>query len=209
MSLARVYRRLRYGPPVTVVSGLPRSGTSMLMKMLEAGGLGLVTDGVRTADEDNPKGYYELERIKDLARDADRDWLREARGKVIKVISYLLRDLPSELNYKVLFLRRDLTEVLASQAKMLARRGESSDTPDERMMELFESDLWKARYLLRHRPQFEALEIGYSEVIAHPMEEARRIAAFLGGHLDVEAMAAVVDPDLYRNRAKAGSAARG
>src|SRR5512136_2813877 len=126
-SLTRLYRRLRFGEPVVVVSGLPRSGTSMLMKMLEAGGLTLVTDGQRTADEDNPKGYYEVERVKDLANETDRAWLNAARGKGIKVISYLLKSLPADLNYKVLFIRRDLDEILASQKKMLARRGEAHD----------------------------------------------------------------------------------
>ena len=117
-------RRLRYGPPIVVVSGLPRSGTSMAMKMLEAGGLAVVTDNVRAADDDNPRGYYEDERVKDLARDANRAWLRDARGKAIKIISFLLKDLPPDNNYKVLFMERDLGEVLASQQKMLDHRGE-------------------------------------------------------------------------------------
>src|SRR5688572_29274329 len=97
-------RRWRYGQPIVVVSGLPRSGTSMAMKMLEAGGLVVVTDNVRTADDDNPRGYYEDERVKDLARDANRTWLRDARGKAIKIISFLLKDLPPDNNYKVLFM---------------------------------------------------------------------------------------------------------
>ena len=124
-SLRRLYRHLRYGQPIVVVSGLPRSGTSMVMKMLEAGGLAVLTDGLRTADEDNPKGYYEVERVKDLAREADKGWLGEARGKAVKVISYLLKSLPPTFNYKVVFIRRDLEEVLASQRKMLARQRSS------------------------------------------------------------------------------------
>jgi len=200
-SLRRLYRRLRYGEPIVVVSGLPRSGTSMLMKMLEAGGLPVLTDGLRAADEDNPKGYYEVERIKGLAHDADKSWLAEARGKVIKVISYLLKSLPPHFNYRVVFIRREMEEILASQRKMLARRGETEDTPPERMRALFEDDLWRAGYQLKRRPEFETIELHYSAVLARPLEEARRLAEFLGGGLDVEAMAAAVDPQLYRNRA--------
>jgi hypothetical protein len=200
-SLFRSYRRLRYGQPIVVVSGLPRSGTSMIMKMLEAGGLPILTDGLRAADEDNPKGYYEVERVKGLADEADQGWLTEARGKGIKVISYLLRSLPPQFNYRVVFIRREMEEVLASQRKMLTRRGETEDTPPERMQALFEDDLWRAAYQLKRRPEFETIELHYSAVLARPLEEARRLAAFLGGGLDAEAMAAAVDPSLYRNRA--------
>jgi len=199
--LWRLLRRARYGKPIVLVSGLPRSGTSMLMKMLDAGGLAVVSDGLRSADEDNPRGYFEDERVKNLAQDPDKRWLHEARGRAIKIISYLLKELPPQHNYKVLFVRRDLREVLASQAKMLARRGERSDASDERMLELFEGDLWKAAYLLKRRPQFEVLELRYAEVVAEPEEQARRMAAFLGRGLDVAAMAGAVDPSLHRNRA--------
>ncbi len=200
-SITRLYRRIRFGDPVIVVSGLPRSGTSMLMKMLEAGGLPVVTDGQRTADEDNPKGYYEVERVKDLAREQDKRYLGEARGKVVKVISFLLKSLPTNLNYRVIFIKRDLDEVLASQRKMLVRRGEADDAPEGRMRELLETDVWRAGYLLRHAPQFDSIEVQYAELVARPEQHARRIAAFLGGGLDVQAMATVVDPALYRNRA--------
>lgn len=201
-NLRSLYRRLRFGEPIIIVSGLPRSGTSMAMKMLEATGLSIVSDGIRTADEDNPKGYYELERVKDLANEQDFAWLADAQGKCIKIISYLLKELPDTHNYKVLFMRRDLSEVLASQQKMLERRDESSETEDERMVELYENDLWKANYLLKHQPQFEHLEVYYRKVLDEPLEAAREINEFLGGHLDVEKMASVVDPDLYRNRAE-------
>jgi hypothetical protein len=204
-SLVRFYRRLRYGQPIVVVSGLPRSGTSMIMKMLEAGGLPVLTDGLRTADEDNPKGYYEVERVKGLAQDTDKSWLAEARGKGIKVISFLLKSLPPQFNYRVVFIRREMEEVLASQRKMLARRGETEATPPERMRALFEDDLWRASYQLKHRPEFETIELHYSAVLARPLVEAQRLAAFLGGGLDAEAMAAAVDPQLYRNRASRGA----
>jgi hypothetical protein len=200
-ALTRLMRRMRFGAPIVVVSGLPRSGTSMLMKMLEAGGVPLVTDGLRSADEDNPKGYYELERVKDLGQEQDKGYLRAARGKGVKVISYHLKSLPTDNNYKVIFIRRDIEEILASQKKMLARRGETDDTPPERMREIFQDDLWRANYLLTHAPQFEHVEVRYGDVLAQPRVAAERVAAFLGGGLDVDAMVAAVDPTLYRNRA--------
>lgn len=196
----RWFRRLRYGQPIVVVSGLPRSGTSMAMKMLDAAGLPLVVDGVRTADEDNPKGYYEYEPVKDLAKTGDKSWLLETRGKGVKIISYLLKELPANHNYKVLFVRRELSEVLASQAKMLDRREEVSATDDQRMIELYENDLWKVSYLLKHGAHFEVLPLHYTRVIEQPLAEATRVNRFLGGRFDPMKMAAVVDPELYRNR---------
>ena len=195
------FRRIRFGRPIIVVSGLPRSGTSMAMKMLEAGGIPLVVDGQRTADEDNPKGYYEDERVKDLASTEDKLWITNGRGKAIKIISYLLKELPRNRNYKVLFMRRNLEEVLASQAKMLDRRGEDSDTDDRRMMDLYENHLWKIGYLIKHSQHLDVMNLTHREVIENPEAAARQINDFLGSKLDVEAMARVVDPNLYRNRA--------
>lgn len=194
------YRRLLYGEPVIVISGLPRSGTSMAMKMLEAAGMPVVQDGVRTADEDNPKGYYEDERVKDLGNATDKGWLKDARGRVVKIISYLLKDLPEEHNYKVIFLRRDLEEVLASQKKMLERRGEVDGTPDEKMIEIYKDHLWKVNYLFKHKPQFEVLDLEYKAVVSDPRAQARRMSEFLGQSFDIEKMAGVVDAELYRNR---------
>jgi hypothetical protein len=137
--LTRLYRQLRYGKPLIIVSGLPRSGTSMAMKMLDAGGFSIVSDGIREADEDNPKGYFELERVKELDKGGDKSWLREYRGQVVKIISFLLPDLPDDLNYRIIFMRRNLAEVIKSQNKMLDRRGEPVDPgSDERMMQLYE-----------------------------------------------------------------------
>ena len=200
MSTRTLWRRFRYGRPIVVVSGLPRSGTSMAMRMLEAGGMEIVTDGEREADEDNPRGYYEDERVKDLANTPDRSWLRASKGRAVKVISFLLKDLPPNLNYTVILMRRDLTEVLASQRKMLDRRGEADDTSDERMMELWQDQLWRVNYLLRHAPQFEWVELEYREALRNPEAAAARIAELVEG-LDERAMAEVVDPALYRNRA--------
>ena len=205
--LFRAWRRLRHGSPIVVVSGLPRSGTSMAMKMLAAGGVPLVTDGLRTADEDNPKGYFEDERIKDLAKTKDKTWLRAARGKAIKVISHLLKDLPPDNNYRVIFIRREMSEILASQAKMLERRGEASATDDGRMSELFEADLWRAHYQLKRGGHFDWIELHYGDFHADPAAQAEKIGAFLGLDLDTDRMAEVVDPALWRNRGGGAAAA--
>lgn len=199
-TLTRAYRRLRFGEPIIVVSGLPRSGTSMAMKMLEAGGVSVVTDGERTADEDNPKGYYEDERVKELAQMEDRSWLADSRGKAIKIISFLLRELPASNNYRVVFMRRDIDEILASQRKMLERREEDHDLEDEQMAKAFEGDLFRARYLMKRSPQFEFLEVGYRDALDDPAATAERMREFVGADLDVDEMIGVVDPELYRNR---------
>jgi len=206
MSVRNRYRRLRFGAPVVVVSGLPRSGTSMAMRMLAAGGMPVVEDGVRGADEDNPQGYFEDQRVTNLARDVDREWVREARGKAIKIISWLLEYLPESNNYQVLFMSRDLEEVLKSQAKMLERRGESNSTEDARMRASLEQSVKQARALLRARPGCEVCDLDYRAVLADPPAVARRIQAFLGRRLDIDRMAAAVDPSLYRNR-RTGSGA--
>ena len=173
----------------------------MLMRMLSAGGVPLVTDGERAADEDNPLGYFELERVKELGGD-DASWLAAARGKAVKVISFLLENLPRGHDYRVVFLDRTLAEVLASQKKMLARRGETSTTSDERMTELFEEHLRKTRLLLCDDPRFETLRVAYADVVADPATQARRIARFIDLPADIERMAGAVDPSLYRNRAE-------
>ena len=199
-SLHKTYRRIRFGEPLVVVSGLPRSGTSMTMQMLEAGGLAVATDGIRKPGEDNPKGYYEYERVKELDKRLDPSWLKGFRGKAIKIISFLLKDLPETNNYKVVFMRRNIQEVLASQAKMLVNRGEVNEASDEKMLELYKDHLWKVDYLMKHRPCFELLNVEYKDVIENPRREAERLGEFLGNHVDVEKMAAAVDEKLYRNR---------
>ena len=195
-------RRRRYGAPVTVVSGLPRSGTSMMMRMLEAGGMAPFTDGERAADVDNPEGYYEFERVKDLEQDPDRSWVRQARGRTLKVISFLLRHLPDDNLYRIVYMRRHLDEVLRSQDKMLDRLGNAvQGAPLEAMKETYRNDIVAARLYARKHPRMEMIEIHYAETIADPAATARIVNAFLGGELDEAAMAAAVNAHLYRNRA--------
>jgi hypothetical protein len=198
--ITRWLRGRKYGADVVVVSGLPRSGTSMMMKMLEAGGLPIVTDGVRTADEDNPKGYYELERVKDLENEQDKSYIRDARGKVIKVISFLLKELPDDCFYRVIFMRRDLGEVVASQNKMLDRRGEDNPVRDEKAIDLYARHLISTRLFTEESPCFELLEVDYTGALGDPEGVAAQVNAFLGGKLDAQKMAEAVDPSLYRNR---------
>ncbi len=184
---------------ITVVSGLPRSGTSMMMKMLEAGGLSPVTDNIRTADEDNPKGYYELEKVKEMK--ADTSWMPEARGKVIKVISALLQDLPSDYRYRVVFMRREMSEILASQRQMLIRRGqEPNKVPDEKMAAMFEKHLVKIGEWLDAQANIDALFIKYNDILAEPGGSVTALNAFFEDALDAAAMQSVVDKQLYRQR---------
>jgi hypothetical protein len=203
--MAGLFKRLfgagAQGEPIVVVSGLPRSGTSMMMKMLEAGGLPVVTDGERGADVDNPKGYFELERIKDLEKETDKSYLREARGKVLKVISFLIKDLPDDNHYRVIFMRRDLDEVLASQNKMIDRLG-TTDTSaqDEAMKEAYRNDIVRVRLLCKKRDNFELIETHYKSTVETPTQTASAVNAFLGGRLDEAEMLAAVDSSLYRNR---------
>lgn len=190
------------GKPIYVISGLPRSGTSMAMKMMEAAGLSVVQDGIREADEDNPKGYYELERVKDLDKPGSKAWLQEHRGHVVKVISFLLRDLPYENDYKIVFMHRNVEELLASQAKMLERRGEGNETDDSRMVRIYEDHLVKVMNLIKARDNFDCLEIHYTDVLTDAPAQAKRMADFLGCPEKADTMAAQVDQALYRNRAK-------
>jgi len=174
----------------------------MAMKMVEAGGLKVCTDNQRRPDEDNPKGYYEVERVKNLRNESDKSWLREARGKAIKVISSLLPELPPDNFYKVVFLNRDLDEVIASQNKMLERRGEPLAQDDEQIKEHFRNHLQNVKAWLKRQPNFEVLEVNYREVVQNPAEQAAQIQRFLGRKLDTARMAAAIDPALYRNRAQ-------
>lgn len=185
---------------ITIVSGLPRSGTSMMMKMLEAGGLPPLVDHVRTADADNPKGYYEFERVKKL-KDGDVEWVRRARGKAVKVIAALLQYLPADHDYRVLFMRRAMPEVLASQRQMLIRRGENPDKFDDaELAGLFERHLQKIDAWIEQQPHMRRLDVDYNALIENPRLHLERINQFLDDVLDVEKMIGVVDVSLHRQR---------
>lgn len=196
-------QRKKYGEPIILVSGLPRSGTSMMMKMLEAGGLPIMTDNVRTADSDNPKGYYEYERVKDLDKpNQSKDWMKEARGKAIKIISVLLSELPDENFYQIIFMLRSLDEVLASQNKMLKHRNEEDKkgAEDEKMKMNYEKHLRKIEVNVFDKSNVAVLNVDYSQVINKPQECALAVNSFLDINMNVSDMAGVVDENLYRNR---------
>jgi hypothetical protein len=200
-SIYSIYYKIRFGKPIIVVSGLPRSGTSMIMQMLEAGGLEIVTDHIRKTDDDNPKGYYELERVKDLDKENNKGWLGKYKGKAIKIISFLLRDLPVTLNYKVIFIERCLDEILLSQNKMLINRGENGKIiSDQKMKKNYENHLWRVKYFLKNTPNFDTLYINFRDVIQSPKKQALQIYNFLNSTPNMEAMARSVDKKLYRNR---------
>jgi hypothetical protein len=185
---------------IVIVSGLPRSGTSMMMKMLEAGGLPPLTDNIRTADEDNPKGYYEFERVKKL-REGDTAWLPEARGKVVKAIAALLPYLPGTFEYRVIFMRRAMPEVLASQRQMLIRRGEDPDKiPDEDMTRLYTKHLQQVDQWIASQANVRRIDIDYNDLIKDPDPQIAAINQFLDNRLDAAKMAEAIDPALYRQR---------
>lgn len=187
---------------IAIVSGLPRSGTSMMMKMLEAGGIEPFVDNIRKADEDNPKGYYELEKVKELDKLEDKSWLAEAQGKVVKIISQLLGELPDNFTYKVVFMRRKMAEILASQKQMLIRRGEPTDRiSDEELARLFQNHLLNVEEDLKRKPNFDVLYVPYNQIVVEPANHAAQLNEFLGGDLNVAAMIAAVDKSLHRQRA--------
>lgn len=171
------------------------------MGMLAAGGLELMSDGVRVPDESNPAGYFEYERVKTLDKSGDKTWLEGARGKGIKIISFLLRDLPGTNNYRVVFLDRDMDEIIRSQQKMLVASGAHTEpAQDERIAAGFRDHLRAVKALLAQRPCFEVLELNHADVLSRPVEQAERIERFVGAGLDSAKMAAIVDRALYRNR---------
>lgn len=184
---------------VTIVSGLPRSGTSLLMQMLVAGGLPPYSDGERTPDDDNPRGYYEHAAVKRLG--ADNAWLPSAKGKVVKVIAQLLQHVPAELACRVVFVNRNLDEVLRSQTIMLERSGQKgAGVPAGQLSKIFAGQLAAVREMLAKRAEVQVLELEYAEVVENPSATATQLDEWLGGGLDTRAMAAAVDAKLYRNR---------
>lgn len=188
------------GDGIAIVSGLPRCGTSMMMRMLETGGVPVLADGVRRPDEDNLHGYYEFERVKRLKH--DKAWLPEARGRAVKMVSALLPELPAGYRYRVVLMERDMTEMLASQRAMLTRLGEVDDVrlPKDQVA-TFHRHLASLVGWLERQPNFALLRVSYNEMLGAPQPQVERVNRFLGGTLDVAAMAAVVDPSLYRQRA--------
>jgi hypothetical protein len=184
---------------IVLVSGLPRSGTSLMMSLLEAGGITLLVDHVRQADADNPQGYYEYERVKNLP-EGDSDWLSKAQGKALKVISFFLKYLPTNYFYEVIFMDRELSEILLSQDKMLERRGEQQDQNQQDMAQIYKKHLVEVVDWMKTQQNIRHVMINYNQLIKSPLEECQKVIDFLGLDLDINVMTAKIDPDLYRQR---------
>ena len=182
---------------IVVVSGLPRSGTSLMMQMLAAGGMEVVSDHQRRPDVDNPRGYWELEQVKRIQRDTS--WIPQTRGKAFKMISQLLYQLPSTESYRIIFMQRDLDEVLASQEKMLARRNRPV-APQGEMRASFQLHLKRLFDWLEQQPNMQLCCVSYNALLDDPTVEAHRISEFLDGQVTADTMTHVVDLSLYRNR---------
>jgi hypothetical protein len=191
---------------IIVVSGLPRSGTSLMMQLLDAGGIEVVTDLVRSPDSDNPRGYYEFEQVKKIKTDAS--WLPEIRGKAVKMVSQLLYDLPATECYRIVFMERDMQEVLDSQGKMLERLGRSAAPRDE-ISRAYELHLTRLHQWLGEQSNMAVLRVRYADAIAQPDAEANRLNEFLGGRLEVADAVRAIDPSLYRNRGLAADRVSG
>lgn len=183
---------------ITIVSGLPRSGTSLMMQMLAAGGIPPLTDELRAPDESNPRGYFEFDAVKRLR--SDQSWIEQARGHSVKIIHLLLRELPVDgrFNYRVLFMQRPIDEVLASQRAMLARQGKAAASAS--LAGIYQSQLAQAEEWMRNHSCFTFLMLEHHRVIQHPAECAAKVAEFLQCDLDLKAMAATVDMSLWRER---------
>jgi hypothetical protein len=185
--------------PVYIVSGLPRSGTSMMMKMLSEGGLPILTDELRRADDDNPNGYFELEVVRQL-KEGNLMWLKDANGKCVKIISSLLEYLPPEHHYKIIFMERDPRETLVSQKKMLDHRGETPKISDQEMEQQFQKHLAAMKPWLIRQPNMQVLYVNYNVLMAEPASACERIVEFLGLTLNRAQMLSVPNKQLYRNR---------
>ena len=186
---------------ITIVSGLPRSGTSLMMQMLAAGGMPVLSDGERQADEDNPRGYLEWERIKQLPRDPS--CIAEAEGKAVKVVSRLLTSLPNGHEYRVIFMQRPLPEVLASQEVMLRHRGTGKPgTNTSAVATAFESHLREVDAWLGSKSYLKILRVPYHDVLHNAGDIGGKLVQFLEISLGVEAMTRQVDASLYRNRSR-------
>lgn len=184
---------------ITVVSGLPRSGTSLMMQMLYAGGMPVLTDNRRVADAHNPHGYFEDDRVRRLAEDSS--WIGEARGKAVKIIYRLLQSLPASYDYRVIFMLRQMQEIFDSQQDMLISVGSEASAQDRaQMIRALSADLERVRTQTASQPNFRRLDVTYADVLRSPAASAERISEFLGGGLDVAAMVSAVDPKLYRHR---------
>ncbi len=199
---------------ITIVSGMPRSGTSMMMQMLEAAGLEIESDGERCADADNPNGYFELEAVKRLEGDAS--FLAHSLGKVVKIVAPLLVHLPTTYDYRVVFMERDMDEVMASQRAMLRRSGdrESSEYECRALDRAFSERIRIVKDRLAESENIRTCYVSHRNVLDSPEKASLEVVGFLDetGAFAKEPysleerqrlslrMVGIVDRSLYRQR---------
>ena len=189
---------------ITVVSGLPRSGTSLMMQMLAAGGMPVLDDQMREPDDRNPRGYFECEAVKRLSTDSR--WLSDAFGKAVKIVSPLVLSLPTAHCYRIVLMRRPIEEIVASQRTLLARQAKAgANLPDERIAELLAKQLAHTEHWLQEQPNITMITVDYHEIVMQPQTAAADVNDLLDGRLDESGMASVVDASLYREKSDTSS----
>ena len=184
---------------ITIVTGIPRSGTSLIMQMLQKGGMEILTDNVREADESNPKGYFEYEKVKSLQTDSS--WLLDGDGKAVKIIAQLLKYLLLQFEYKVIFIERNMEEILLSQQKMLKKMGQKTQSQNTILSNIFKKQIEDSKTWLETKTNISTLYIKHTDSIFHAQETANQINEFLGLNLNEKEMTRAVDKTLYRQRA--------
>jgi len=184
---------------ITIVSGLPRSGTSLMMQMLEKGGMDILTDGHRKPDENNTRGYFEVEKVKTLQK--DNSWLNEAEGKAVKIIVQLLPFVSPDFDYSVIYMIRPVEEILRSQTRIISNLYKEKKTLAPEILEkTFAKQVRRVQQWMEAHPRIQTLYIFYPEVLHHPLNQARTIQQFLGLELDVKSMASAVDASMWHQK---------
>lgn len=185
---------------IYIVSGFPRSGTSMMMQMLKQGGLSLFTDNARGSDENNPFGYFEHQIVKKIAHNTE--WLKLARDKAVKIVAPLVTQLPFNYRYKIIFMERDVGEIYTSQKRMIHRMGGNSkmDTWSLGTIKSIENTISESKNWINQHPSSEILYVKYNEVLLNPLEHAIKISKFIGEQLNPIEMIKAVEPSLYREK---------
>ncbi len=187
---------------IIIVSGLPRSGTAMMMNMLKAGGIKILEDKTRKPDENNPKGYFEYEPAKKLP-EGNISWLDEAEEKAVKVISFFLQHLPDKFEYKIIFMERNFDEILKSQKQTVMEKGQKTHPKEDKMMlEYYKSHVKQTKEWISLQSNFSVLYLSYNEMVKHPEQHLDSICEFLGNELNKDKMNKVIDEKLYRQRSK-------
>lgn len=184
--------------PLIIVTGLPRSGTSLVMSLLHAGGHPILTDSLRPPDPDNPHGYFEYSPVKSLMSDAT--WLPAHHGQAIKIISPLLPYIPTSLPLKVILIERPLAEVLASQAAMLTRAGKPQPADPALLARAWQNQIATTHTLLAHRPHTQLLTLQHRELLQNPAAEIDRLLNFLPTLRNRAALLRTIDPALHRQK---------